>query len=221
MGGVTVSMGANTLSQAVTMTISEYAASSAPISQGALQISFMPDVYFIDTDGVEPQAGTSVTITLPYNPADIPSGDTAADLAISYFNGTSWVTLTATVNTANDTITVVTNHFSWWAATFRQNTPTPLGPISGPPLAYPNPATGAQVKINIPSLGAPADVKVQIFSESFRMVQDITVPKVQPGAGIVLGLVDKAGIDLSDGLYYLVVTPSGGNRSILKLVVAR
>jgi metal-sulfur cluster biosynthetic enzyme len=221
MNGVTVSLPANTLSQTVTMTISEYPASSAPISQGALQISFMPDVYFIDTAGLEPQSGMSVTITLPYNPADIPTGDTAADLSISYFNGTVWVTLAATVDSVSDTLTVVTNHFSWWAVTLRKNTPTPYVASNRPPLAYPNPAISGQVKIRIPSIWQPTDVKIQVFSASFRAVRDITIPKVQPGMDVVLNLVDKAGINLSNGFYYLVVTPSGGSRSILKLVVTR
>jgi hypothetical protein len=77
------------------------------------------------------------------------------------------------------------------------------------------------VKLNIPSLGVPTDVKVQVFSESFRKVRDLTYQRVNPGSDITLDLVDKAGTSLSNGFYYLAVTPSGQGRSILKLIVTR
>ena len=223
-GGATISMPANTLSQSVTMTISEYAASSAPINQGALQVSFMPDVYLIDSAGLEPQAGMSVTITLPYNPANIPTGYTAADLTISYFNGTNWVTLTGTVNTVNDTITIITNHFSWWAVVVQQHTPTPTPGISAgngsKPVLYPNPVKDSgPVKIQL-NLMANSGVKLQICTTSFRTVRDVTIPQVLAGAYVTLDLVDKANAPLANGLYYVEVTTNQG-KSILKLLILR
>ena len=224
-GGATFSMPANTLAQSVTMTVSEYLASSAPVGQGALQVSFMSNVYLVDTQGLEPQAGMSVTITLPYNPADIPSGDTTADLTLSYFNGTTWVTLTGTVNTSNDTITVVTNHFSWWAASLRQKTPTTLPTLipggGNSFVIYPNPAKGSQVNLYTPNGTASGNLEIQIFTLAGRKVQDSKIPNVQPATVITLDLLDKSGAALSDGLYYLVVKPSGVSRSVLKLLVTR
>jgi hypothetical protein len=218
-------MPANTLAQSVTMTVSEYPASSAPVGQGALQVSFMSNVYLVDTQGLEPQAGMSVTITLPYNPADIPSGDSAADLTLSYFNGTSWVTLTGTVNTANDTITVVTNHFSWWAATLRQNTPTPLPTLipggGNSFVIYPNPAKGSQVSLYVPAGAGTGDLEIQIYTLTFRKAQDLKIPHVQPGTAITLDLLDKSGVELSNGLYYFVMKPFNGGRSVVKLLVTR
>ncbi len=168
-----------------------------------------------------------MTITLPYSPASIPTGYTPASLTISYFNGTQWVTLTPTaVDTVNDTITVVTNHFSWWAVTVRDHTPTPL-PTSLPGggnnfVAYPNPARGSQVKIYVPMriLGA-ADLKIQIYSASLRMVREVTIPQAVPGSAVTLDLLDKAGIQLANGFYYVMVTPAGGTRSMVKLLVTR
>lgn len=221
LGAAVIALPANTLAQAVTLSLAEYAASCALPTQGALQVSFMPDLYLIDSAGQEPQAGMSVTITLPYNPADIPAGYTPADLAISYFDGTQWVTLPVTLDTVNHTVTVVTNHFSWWAVTLEGHTPTSIPTAEGrPAVAYPNPATGDRIKVNLPSLAAAGDVKVQVYTSSFRVVKDQVFAQVQPGQDVTVELADKVGQSLSNGLYYLVVT-TPRDRSTLKLLVIR
>jgi hypothetical protein len=216
-GGVTIAMPANTLAQPITMTISQYPAASAPINTGALQVSFMPSVYLIDSQGQEPQTNMSVTITLPYDPSAIPSGYTANDLTISYYDGTQWVVLTPVLDSVNQTLTVVTNHFSWWAVTVRLRSPQ----AGAHPVVYPNPARGNQVHLAFPSLTSPTDVQVQIWTLSYRRVQDLTFHQVQPGLDVTLDLLDKSGATLSNGLYYLAVTPSGQGRSTLKLMVTR
>ena len=218
-GGVTVAMGANTLSQPATMTITEYAASSAPITQGALQVSFMPNVYLIDAGGLEPQGGASVTIILPYDPASIPSGYTTADLSISYYDDTQWVTLPVTVDTVNHTVTVVTNHFSWWGLVIRVHTPIPGGGSSY--TIYPNPVTGSQVKVYTPMQKGAGDLKIQILTIASRKVKDLTIPNVQPGTAVTVDLLDQSGVTLANGLYYVATTPAGGFRSIEKLLILR
>jgi hypothetical protein len=231
-GGATISIPANSLTQPVTLTVSQYASGSAPATATAFQISFLPYVYVIDTGGVEPQAGASVTITLPYNPADIPSGYTAADLTITYFDGTNWITLASTLDTVNHILTVVTNHFSWWAAVLVDHSPTPTRTFtpsatggvtfSGTqPLLYPNPATGNQVNIGLPSLKAAGNVTVRIYTLAFRKAQELVVPNVQPGESITLDLLDKWGARLSNGLYYVEVILPDGTKTILRLLVQR
>lgn len=183
----------------------------------------------IDTGGVEPQTSSAVTVTLPYNPADIPSPYTAADLTLTYFDGTQWIVLSSTVDTVNHTVTVVTNHFSWWAAALQNLSPTPTRTTTPPPavvpggtkpVVYPNPAIGPQVKVALP-LTVAGDVKVQIYTLSFRKVTDLVVRNVQPGTAITVDLLDKAGARLSNGLYYLTVTLPDSGRHVLKLLVTR
>ena len=77
------------------------------------------------------------------------------------------------------------------------------------------------MKVSVPSLTASGDVKVGIYSLSYRKVQDVTFPNVQPGESITLKLLDKAGVHLADGIYYLVVTPPNGHKNVLKLLVLR
>jgi hypothetical protein len=181
----------------------------------------MPYVYVIDTGGMEPNTGSSVTIILPYNPADIPGGYTESDLTGTYFDGTSWVTLSTTVDTVNDVIMIVTDHFSWWGLVVSIHTPTPVTAVPGTkPVLYPNPANGDQVKVALPSLASPGEVRVQVFTLAYRKVQDVTLPNVQPGTPVTLDLLDKWGVKLSNGLYYLVVR-IGQERQVVKLLVAR
>ena len=65
-----------------------------------------------------------------------------------------------------------------------------------------------------------ANVKVQVYTPTYRKVQDIVFPQVQPGTPITLDLLDKWGARLSNGIYYLVVTTSQGKYT-LKLLVLR
>ena len=221
-GGATVSIPANTFTQPVTLSVYEYASGSAPVTNTAFQVSFMKDVFIIDAGGEEPQAGSSVTITLPYDPAGIPGGYTAADLALSYFDGTGWMTLPASVDAVNHTISVVVDHFSWWAVVMRVHTPTPTStPYSSTkiPILFPNPSDGRPVNV-LPPLTKSSDVKVQIFTVSFRKVNEFGFPHVQPGATVSIPLTDMGNKPLASGLYYVVVITDEG-RSIAKLMIIR
>ena len=179
----------------------------------------MPYAYTIDAGGLQP--GASVTITLPYDPTQIPSGYTTADLTMTYFNGTSWVTLPATVDTVNHLVTVVVTHFSWWAVVLTDHTPTPGTSVknNGKPLLYPNPATTAFVKIQL-NLAGTSDVKLQIYTTAYRKVRDMTVQQVSAGSDVTLDLVDKTNAPLGNGLFYVVVTTNQG-KSVLKLLIFR
>jgi hypothetical protein len=212
-------MGANTLPQPITITVTEYPAASAPVSQGALLVNFLPYAYLIDTQGVEPLPGMSVTITLPYDPASIPAGYTVADLRISYFDGTNWLSFVPVVDTVNDTVTMVTDHFSWWAVTVYKHTPTPM-PSGNSPAVYPNPAMGSQVQVFAPGQTGNFDMRIQVYTVGSRKVQDLTVSNVKAGSPVTLDLLDKSGVRLSNGLYYLLVTTPQGHTT-LKLLVLR
>ncbi len=222
-GGVTVSMPVSTFAQPATITISQYSSGSAPATATAFQLNFMPYAYTIDAGGVP--LGASVTITLPYDPTLIPAGYTPADLTMTYFNGSSWITLPATIDTVRHTVTVVVNHFSWWGVAFRDHTPTPTHtPLPGgtppKPVVYPNPATDSNpvhIRLNTTVV---SDVKVQVFTTAYKKLQDFTVSNVPAGGDVALALMDKWNATLANGLYYVVVTTSQG-KFVQKLLILK
>ena len=96
-------------------------------------------------------------------------------------------------------------------------------PTSGnvSPIIYPNPSTGlGQVQVYVPWLTKTSDVKVQIFTASFRKVKETIFPKVLPGVGVTLTLTDQGNTPLANGLYYIVVTTAQG-RGVAKLLIIR
>ncbi len=97
-------------------------------------------------------------------------------------------------------------------------TPTPFG--NSGVVIYPNPVTGPTVNILPPAYSGTEDVRVEIFTASFRKVQDETFPNVPKGTAITVELKDRWGRSLADGLYYVVVTVEG-RHSIGKLLLLR
>lgn len=64
-------------------------------------------------------------------------------------------------------------------------------------------------------------MKIQVYTVNGRLVEMVLIPLVQPGSTVTLALIDKAGITLSNGLYYIALTASNGQRVIVKLLVLR
>lgn len=90
-------------------------------------------------------------------------------------------------------------------------------------MFYPNPARDAKVNLTVPALGGsgPIDLTVQLYTLSSRKVGEETFANVTPGTSVMVQLQDKGGIQLANGLYYVVVTTSQGGKFILKLLVLR
>jgi hypothetical protein len=97
--------------------------------------------------------------------------------------------------------------------------PTPT-PVTGPPVLYPNPVTTSGLTHLLVPLTSASNVRVQIFTTAFRMVQEETFQQVSPGEVITLTLTDKFGNPLANGLYYVVIEAQG-KRWITKLLVIR
>jgi hypothetical protein len=97
-------------------------------------------------------------------------------------------------------------------------TSTPVGVTFTKPVAYPNPVKGSgTVNIGLP-LDVPSDVTLQVYTVAQRKVQEVRYPHVMPNEGVTLDLLDKAGIHLANGLYYVVaITPE--HRWTVKLLV--
>jgi hypothetical protein len=85
---------------------------------------------------------------------------------------------------------------------------------------YPNPVSGPTVNILPPFFNGNSNVRVEIYTLSFRKVQDTTYTSQTSGTAIPLSLTGKSGNPLSNGVYYVVVTTSSG-RAVGKLLVIR
>jgi hypothetical protein len=97
-------------------------------------------------------------------------------------------------------------------------TSTPAGNTTV--VVYPNPATGSEVSVLPPAYSGVENVKVQIFTTSFRMVQEEIFPNVPSGTSVTVPLKDRWGNPLANGLYYVVVIVDG-HTSVGKLLVLR
>ena len=59
---------------------------------------------------------------------------------------------------------------------------------------------------------------MEIYTVSFRKVQDETFPGVPGGTAVTVELKDRWGVELANGFYYVVVIVDG-KRFITKLLV--
>ena len=87
-------------------------------------------------------------------------------------------------------------------------------------MLFPNPAFGPSVNVLPPSYTDSQDVRVEIFTLSFRKVLDTAIPNTPSGTAVTVILDDRWGKPLADGLYYVVVTVNGGH-SVGKLLILR
>jgi hypothetical protein len=95
---------------------------------------------------------------------------------------------------------------------------TPTSVVShGTPVIYPNPVTSSNVTLQLP-VSNTTSVKVQIFTIAFREVQNQTV--VVNGDSLSLSMVDRSGVSLANGLYYLVIQ-ADGQKWVNKLLILR
>ena len=87
------------------------------------------------------------------------------------------------------------------------------------PVVYPNPSNGEPVQIQL-FLRQASDVRVQIYTASFRKVGDQSFADVLPGGTVSVAWVDRWGHPLASGLYYFAVEDNQG-RFILKALLLR
>jgi hypothetical protein len=131
---VTLSNGAQVIvpsgcfSPPVTLTVQRYTNNPAA---GPSSFSILGATYQIDAGGIP--LLLPVTLVFPYDPLDIPAGQTEADLTVAYFDGVSWTQLTGTVDTVAHTISVSTTHFSLWAVAVKKlpGRPAPPSGVNG------------------------------------------------------------------------------------------
>jgi hypothetical protein len=93
----------------------------------------------------------AVTLTLKYDPALVTD---TSKLSIAYYDGSKWVVLPSTVNTANHTVSAQVSHFTLFAvyqcAPVVSPTPTPtVAPPTVTPTPTPTPAAGGKTNIGV------------------------------------------------------------------------
>jgi hypothetical protein len=88
------------------------------------------------------------------------------------------------------------------------------------PLVFPNPSSGSPVQALPPTYTGTANVSVQLFTTAFRKVQDQTFASM-PYGPIKIYMQDDWGSPLASGLYYVIITVNGHQRSVAKLLLLR
>lgn len=180
------------------------------------------------TDSMTPSATASSTPTASFTASRTPSSTPTG-------TATPTATLTRTGSPTNTPVfsPTVTNTPSWTetptlTATITAtstapftHTATPVPTVTGGTLGiYPNPATGPAVNLLPPPTSGSSDVRVEIFTLSFRKVKDQTFHNVPSGSPVTVDLTGWGGHPLANGVYYVVVTTDAG-RVMGKLLVLR
>lgn len=154
------------------------------------------------------------------------SGLPVAGAQVAVAQATATPTKTAT---PTFTFTASSTPISTWTAVFTATpSSTPVPPTftatATPPgntvVVYPNPVTGPTVNVLPPAYGGSRDVRVEIFTTSFRKAVDQTFRDLPSGTAVSVELKDRWGRPLADGIYYVVVTVDG-RRSTAKLLILR
>jgi transcriptional regulator with XRE-family HTH domain len=95
-----------------------------------------------------------IALTFAYNPAALPDDVAESELSISYWDGTRWLALESTVDTAVNTVTTKISHLSKYAVIGRPAaTPPPPSPPAAAPAA---PAAFATSDLTV----SPAQVNI-------------------------------------------------------------
>jgi hypothetical protein len=84
-------------------------------------------------------------------------------------------------------------------------TPTNFTIASNKPIIFPNPSNGQDtVHVFVP-LNSVSDIKIEIYTVSFRKIREFTFTNVIPGNTIALGSISDNGNRLASGIYYIEV----------------
>jgi hypothetical protein len=166
------------------------------------------------TASFTPTGTLSFTVSPTASPTNTLTGQPTATFTHTPVNtatSTSLNSFTATPTVTPKTISTVT------ATPSSTSKPS----IVQTPVLYPNPVMGpgGQTHLQVP-LTFVSNVRVEIFTTAFRLVQEETFQQVSPGEVIILTLTDKFGNPLANGLYYVVIEAQG-KKWVTKLLILR
>jgi hypothetical protein len=104
----------------------------------------------------------AITLTVNYAESDVPAGTSEADLYIAWWDGSQWVKLQSTVDTAANTVSAQVSHFTTFALMAKQ-TPPPTTTQPPPTTTQPPPTTTQSPPTTsvpyIPATTQPAEQK--------------------------------------------------------------
>ncbi len=146
-------------SNAATVTTKQNTAMPNP-SSGSILSKNAVTISAVGSDGSKISSlSDSVTITLPYDEANLPSGASEANLVIGTWNDATqtYDTLPTTVDTVNNTLTAMVSHFSDFAPIVPSDASAPATP-SG--LALTNPNNGSQLSISWTTVAAASTYNI-------------------------------------------------------------
>ncbi len=153
---------------------------------------------------------TSTNTKVPVNTATTTSTATVT----STQTGTATVTLTATV-THTPTVT--------FTATVTQTpTATTVDHVTCS-KPYPNPVTGAPLKVDVITPPSPCVIHMEVFTTAFRKVSEHDYNPSGVTTTVLWDLNDRMGIPVANGLYYVRIRVTGGSTfsTVLKVLVLK
>ncbi len=81
-----------------------------------------------------------ITLTMSYDPTELPAGADENNLVIGYWDGSQWEILETTVNTGENTVSAEVSHFSTFALLAQLPAPAPVPAPTPAPIPAPIPA---------------------------------------------------------------------------------
>ncbi|HVZ80587.1 MAG TPA: FlgD immunoglobulin-like domain containing protein [bacterium] len=177
-----------------------------------------------------PTASSTSSWTLTASPSATPTWTSTSTPMVTFTpsatatrtpTSTSTVTFTPTFTLTPSFTPTVTLTPTPSSTSTKTSTATGV-PKKGGVVPYPNPVSGpGPISVQITLIQPESDVKLTVFTTAFRKVNEMDLGALPIGVYQVgLSLRDKAGADLANGLYYIVVHSSEG-RFIGKLLISR
>ncbi len=177
---------------------------------------------FTATNTVTPTPSTTPTFTHTSTPSFTYTQTVLPTSTPSWTSTvTSTVTFTYSPTVIPTTTPTVTATYTKTTLPTTTRTATPSNGVSIVYVAYPNPVAGTTISLYVPGNFPQGSLKIIIDSVSMRLIKTVTIPMVHPGSTITISLLDRSGVMLSNGLYYLQLTASNGKTSVIKLLVLR
>jgi hypothetical protein len=195
----------SSFTQSITPTITETITGTVT---GTNTITASPSLTWTITATNTPTYSITETVTSSITQTITPS-QSVTQTTTNTFTMTPSITISKTVtqtatstNTLSPTNTITATPGNTYTPT---STPTNLNISSDKPLIFPNPSNGNDpFKVYVP-LSVLSNVKIQLFTVSFRKISDKTYTNIIPGSTISVTPISDNGHSLSNGTYYLEI----------------
>ncbi len=227
MNNIIIALPANAFSVgSVQFNVNEYGSGTAPaiVTGSGIEFLLNSNSYSISIlGGAQPIA--PVTLTFPYNSGQIPSGFGQGDLTVltNSTNSSSGWSATNVIGITNNSITVVTSHFSWWAVGVLLHATLTPTPAVAPGAAYLSAnvfhdLSDAPLTVQYNDAGGDP-LAITIHTATGALVRNLTVTSGASSA--TWDGKDDGGSSASTGLYLVAVRQANGTTILRKVVVLK